>query len=148
MAQRVRSQKQAQRRLADVLRSAGKTWGEVAAVFCDEYGVNARVALRLAHGWSQGDAADRWNARWPDDPKRPRRLRLRPAVRRTREHAVSRHDHELRLNDWFCGAGGSTQAIASIPGVRPIHAANHWDRAIESHAANFPTSTTTSATSA
>ena len=37
-----------------------------------------------------------------------------------------------------CGAGGSTQGIAAIPGVRPIHAANHWARAIESHAANFP----------
>src|SRR4051794_31021034 len=69
MAQRVRSQKQAQRRRADMLRWEGKTWGEVATVFCDEYGVNARVALRLAHGWSQGDAADRWNDRWPDDPK-------------------------------------------------------------------------------
>ena len=26
-----------------------------------------------------------------------------------------RHDGELRLADWFCGAGGSAQAIASIP---------------------------------
>src|SRR3954452_22454839 len=69
MAQRLRSQKQAQRRRADTLRSEGKTWGEVAAIFRDEYGVNARVALRLAHGWSQGDAADRWNERWPDDLK-------------------------------------------------------------------------------
>ncbi len=69
MPERVRSQKQAQRRLADALRASGKTWGEVAAVFRDEYDVNARVALRLAHGWSQGDAADRWNERWPDDPK-------------------------------------------------------------------------------
>lgn len=51
---------------------------------------------------------------------------------------MSRHDHELRLNDWFCGAGGSTQGIATIPGVRPIHAANHWQKAIESHAVNFP----------
>lgn len=49
-----------------------------------------------------------------------------------------RHDTDLRLNDWFCGAGGSTQGIATIPGVRPIHAANHWARAIESHAVNFP----------
>lgn len=49
---------------------------------------------------------------------------------------MSRHDHELRLADWFCGAGGSTQGIATIPGVRPVHAANHWAKAIESHAAN------------
>jgi len=27
------------------------------------------VALRLAHGWSQRQAADRWNERWPADPK-------------------------------------------------------------------------------
>lgn len=44
----------------------------------------------------------------------------------------------LRLNDWFCGAGGSTQGWASVPGVAPTHAANHWQRAIESHAANYP----------
>jgi len=25
--------------------------------------------MRLAHGWSQRDAADRWNALWPADPK-------------------------------------------------------------------------------
>ncbi len=31
--------------------------------------MNCRVALRLAHGWSQREAADRWNARWPADPK-------------------------------------------------------------------------------
>ena len=51
---------------------------------------------------------------------------------------MPRHDGNLRLNDWFCGAGGSTQGIAALPGVQPVHAANHWARAIESHAANFP----------
>jgi DNA (cytosine-5)-methyltransferase 1 len=51
---------------------------------------------------------------------------------------MPRHDGPLRLTDWFCGAGGSTQGIATIPGVQPTHAANHWAKAIESHAANFP----------
>ncbi|MEU1778154.1 DNA cytosine methyltransferase [Streptomyces abikoensis] len=37
-----------------------------------------------------------------------------------------------------CGAGGSSQGAHAIPGVRVTRAANHWDRAIESHAANFP----------
>jgi len=27
------------------------------------------VAFRLVHGWSQRQAADEWNARWPADPK-------------------------------------------------------------------------------
>lgn len=25
--------------------------------------------MRLAHGWGQADVADRWNRRWPDEPK-------------------------------------------------------------------------------
>lgn len=28
-----------------------------------------RVAFRLARGWSQREAAEHWNARWPEDPK-------------------------------------------------------------------------------
>ncbi|MFE2457554.1 DNA cytosine methyltransferase [Streptomyces sp. NPDC059402] len=50
-----------------------------------------------------------------------------------------RHDDELTLMDWFCGAGGSSQGVHAIPGVRVERAANHWRLAIESHAANFPT---------
>lgn len=50
-----------------------------------------------------------------------------------------RHDdNALTVMDWFCGAGGSSQGMHSIPGVRMERAANHWERAIESHAANFP----------
>ena len=50
-----------------------------------------------------------------------------------------RHDETgLTLMDWFCGAGGSSQGAHAVPGVRVKLAANHWERAIESHAANFP----------
>jgi hypothetical protein len=66
---RVRSLKEAQHRHARELREAGRTWVEVAGVFQARYNVNARVAHRLARGWSQREAADRWNERWPDDPK-------------------------------------------------------------------------------
>lgn len=69
MAGRPRSQRQAQVQRSQELRAAGYTWVEVAADFRDAYRVNARVALRLAHGWSQGDVAERWNERWPDDLK-------------------------------------------------------------------------------
>lgn len=69
MVERVRSFRQAQLGRSRELRAAGRTWAEIAAVFQSEYGVNARVALRLAHGWSQREAAERWNERWPDDPK-------------------------------------------------------------------------------
>jgi hypothetical protein len=37
--------------------------------FRERYHTTMRAALRLAHGWSQREAADRWNARWPADPK-------------------------------------------------------------------------------
>ncbi|MFI8942683.1 DNA cytosine methyltransferase [Streptomyces syringium] len=50
-----------------------------------------------------------------------------------------RHDNDaLTVMDWFCGAGGSSQGAHAVPGVRVERAANHWARAIESHAANFP----------
>lgn len=69
MASAVRSVREEQRRLAASLRAEHKTWAEVAAEFRERYGVNIRAALRLARDWSQRDAADEWNKRWPDDPK-------------------------------------------------------------------------------
>ncbi|WP_431784373.1 DNA cytosine methyltransferase [Streptomyces chumphonensis] len=51
---------------------------------------------------------------------------------------MMRTDGELRLMDWFCGAGGSSQGAHAVPGVTVARAANHWDKAIESHSLNFP----------
>ncbi|MBP5918700.1 DNA cytosine methyltransferase [Streptomyces sp. LBUM 1486] len=39
---------------------------------------------------------------------------------------------------WFCGAGGDSQALHNVPWLDLMLVANHWQRAIESHAANFP----------
>jgi DNA (cytosine-5)-methyltransferase 1 len=43
----------------------------------------------------------------------------------------------LTYTDIFCGAGGSSIGL-SAAGLDLKLAANHWDRAIETHAANFP----------
>ncbi|MFF0062114.1 DNA cytosine methyltransferase [Streptomyces sp. NPDC005279] len=44
----------------------------------------------------------------------------------------------LTYIDFFAGVGGSSLGSATVPGVLPVLAANHWDRAIASHSANFP----------
>lgn len=69
VSSQVRSLKQEQRELSAELRVRANTWVEVARVFCERYRVNMRVALRLVRGWSQREAADQWNARWPAEPK-------------------------------------------------------------------------------
>ncbi|MBT8225444.1 MAG: DNA cytosine methyltransferase [Dactylosporangium sp.] len=44
----------------------------------------------------------------------------------------------LTFTDLFCGAGGSSLGLATA-GFDLTLAANHWARAIDTHAANFPT---------
>src|SRR5215469_2733183 len=43
-----------------------------------------------------------------------------------------------KMGVFFAGAGGDAQGSASVPGVDVVFAANHWQRAIETHATNFP----------
>ncbi len=69
MTGKPRSVRQAQIVQAAQLRERGQSWVDVAGHFQSAYHINPRIALRQAHGWSQPQAAERWNARWPDDPK-------------------------------------------------------------------------------
>ncbi|MGH3775886.1 MAG: hypothetical protein ACRDRR_09135 [Pseudonocardiaceae bacterium] len=64
-----RSHKQQREQLVRSLRVSGASWVEVAAALQQRYRLNARVAFRYAHGWSQRQAADEWNQRWPDELK-------------------------------------------------------------------------------
>jgi tetratricopeptide (TPR) repeat protein len=65
----LRSRKQQREQLVGSLRAEGKSWVEVAEALRQRYRFNARVALRYAHGWSQREASDEWNKRWPDELK-------------------------------------------------------------------------------
>jgi hypothetical protein len=69
MSRKPRSLKQIQAQLADQLRATDHSWAEIGREFQRRFHVNARVALRQAHGWTQPEAAERWNRRWPDDAK-------------------------------------------------------------------------------
>ncbi len=64
-----RSHKQQREQLVRSLRAAGKSWVDIAEVLRRRYRFNARVALRYVHGWSQRQAAEEWNKRWPDELK-------------------------------------------------------------------------------
>ena len=45
---------------------------------------------------------------------------------------------KLRAADLFCGAGGTSAGAHATGGVDVKFALNHWDRAIQTHSANFP----------
>lgn len=55
--------------IVTLLRHEGRSWVDVARALSERYDVNARVAFRWAHGWSQSEVAAAWCERWPDDPK-------------------------------------------------------------------------------
>ncbi len=47
-------------------------------------------------------------------------------------------DTVMRIEDHFCGAGGSTTGAKGVEGVEVVHAANHSRVAISTHSTNYP----------
>lgn len=44
----------------------------------------------------------------------------------------------LKAVDLFCGAGGTSQGAEQSGAAKVICAVNHWQRAVDTHSANFP----------
>ncbi len=65
MPSRTRSKREQRDALTRQLRAEGQSWAQIAARIRAGEHVNKRVAMRLAHGWTQWEVARRWNERWP-----------------------------------------------------------------------------------
>lgn len=69
MESRARSVRAEQVHLAQAMRDNGCSWRQVADEFVWRWRLTYLQAFRLAHGWSQEQAAERYNVRWqPDRP--------------------------------------------------------------------------------
>jgi hypothetical protein len=71
---RPESERSSQRAVAAALRRDGASYVEIGDVLRRQFGINARVALRVAHSWSQRQAADEWNRLWPDELKQAKNI--------------------------------------------------------------------------
>src|ERR1700729_3949375 len=65
MAPRYRSRRARLAALSGQLRAEGQSWAQIARSVQGQEHVNARVALRLAHGWTPEQGATRWKQQWP-----------------------------------------------------------------------------------
>ena len=110
--------------LAAELRRRGLARATIASTLRDRYGVNGRVAMRLACGWTQADVAAAWCARWPDDPKTFKNISYWENWPSTTGYAPSlavldrlaqlyRCDAADLLADW--GTHGATSPVPSTP---------------------------------
>jgi tetratricopeptide (TPR) repeat protein len=102
----VRSQKQERAQLVRALRSSGSSWVEIAAALQESYQINPRLAFRYAHGWSQDEAAEEWNKRWPDELKSFKNFSYWESWPGPTGHAPSHHNlgrlaelYECSVND-------------------------------------------------
>lgn len=117
---RSESLRRQQARLAAELRSAGKTWVEAAEVFQARFRLNPRVALRSVRGWSQAQAAEEWNRRWPDEPKSFKSFSYWEIWPGKGGYSPS-HDNLVRLAEIYqCGVA---DLLADLPSFRHLDSA-------------------------
>jgi hypothetical protein len=64
MSQVYRSRRERLAALSGQLRAEGMTWSHIGALIRGQERVNARVAMRMAHGWTQAHTARLWNEQW------------------------------------------------------------------------------------
>lgn len=129
---RPESVRRQQVRLAGELRSAGRTWVEVAEIFQVRFRLNPRVALRCARGWSQARAADEWNRRWPDRPKTLKSFSYWETWPGKGGHSPSQ-ENLLRLAEIYeCGVA---DLLADLPSFRHLDATTEKASAVPEDAA-------------
>jgi transcriptional regulator with XRE-family HTH domain len=138
--------------LAASLRDAGRSWTEIAAALRDRYRLDARIAMRVAHGWTQAEVAQQWNSRWPDEPKTFKNISYWENWPSPTGHAPSLHVldrlaqlYECDVADLLVGWGehGTARAPTETEPETLAWQVGHLDlyqltRAVDSWAARLP----------
>lgn len=131
----LRSQKQQREQLVRSLRAEGRSWVEVAEVLRQRYRLNARIAFRYAHGWSQRQAADEWNLRWPDEPKTFKTFSYWELWPSSTGHAPSFDNFSKLAQLYECAV---SDLLVDLPDFRHLDSAPAADNALELRQSSAP----------
>ncbi|MGQ0779009.1 MAG: hypothetical protein ACT4NY_32120 [Pseudonocardiales bacterium] len=114
------SQKQERELLVRSLRGAGSSWVEVVEALRQSYRLNPRVAFRYARGWSQSEAADEWNKRWPNQTKTFKSFSHWESWPGASGHAPNRDNISKLAELYECSVG---DLLADLPNFRHLDTA-------------------------